>query len=66
MTENKVFIGKRIIDVPGDKLCLVFLHDEKEKLLEKDYGEIKEIDEDIALWTVFKTLKEFRNENKEK
>ena len=61
---EKIYIGKKIIEVPWDTICLVTLHKEVEILIEGDYTDIEEIEEDKALLRANKILEEFQNEGK--
>ena len=62
MNRNKVFIGKKIVEAPWDTLCIVTIHKEKWVLVEGEYKDIEEVEEENALWRANEIAEEFQNE----
>ncbi len=60
---EKIFMGKKIMVVPWDTLISVSIHKDKEALVEKEFIDIEEIDEDEYFWRANKIIKDFQNED---
>ena len=61
---EKIYIGRKIIEVPWDTICWITSHKKKEVLVQREFTDIEEVEEDKVLLRANKILEEFQNEGK--